>query len=234
MPFLRSATDRYRQFFALVAQGSGTVPTVDVDLVWHTHQLAPRRYAIFCNKFAGRFVNHDDSDTPGRSEQREELFARTKATYRAVFASEHRICLSWYCTASHLGPEDRAALRVLVRAEQQRRADGGLERMSLATCACIVDDAGANGGGAQPHAAPEELSCADAPPPCVEPPIAWKKDNASANCADAPPPCVEPPLAWKAECGAPPPCDTNPYVSMTQSHDESRLAGKGPGCFLKL
>lgn len=94
VPFLRSATDCYQQFFALVAQGSGTVPTVDVDLVWHTHQLAPRRYAVFCNKFAGRFVNHDDSDAPGRSEQREELFARTKATYRAVFASEYRICLS--------------------------------------------------------------------------------------------------------------------------------------------
>jgi hypothetical protein len=37
------------------------VPTLDVDLVWHTHQLSPVRYMIFSKATAnGRFVDHND------------------------------------------------------------------------------------------------------------------------------------------------------------------------------
>ena len=42
------------------------VPTVLVDLVWHTHMLDPLRYGSETRKLAGRFVNHEDDVTPER------------------------------------------------------------------------------------------------------------------------------------------------------------------------
>ncbi len=36
------------------------VPTLDIDLVWHTHQLMARRYSRDCLEHVGRFIDHDD------------------------------------------------------------------------------------------------------------------------------------------------------------------------------
>jgi hypothetical protein len=58
----RSAV-RYQRFFALIAEHPGhlLVPTLDVDLVRHTHQLSPAKYALYCRATtSGRFINHDD------------------------------------------------------------------------------------------------------------------------------------------------------------------------------
>ena len=37
-------------------------PTPIVDLVWHTHQQFPARYAVECRRLAGSFVDHDDDE----------------------------------------------------------------------------------------------------------------------------------------------------------------------------
>ena len=37
------------------------VPTLDVDLAWHTHQLYPHSYRDYCITFVGRAINHDDT-----------------------------------------------------------------------------------------------------------------------------------------------------------------------------
>ena len=50
---LQRAAMRYRNFFLLVAELPGpVVPDLDVDLVWHTHQLSPARYASFSRAVA--------------------------------------------------------------------------------------------------------------------------------------------------------------------------------------
>jgi len=52
---------RYYGFLTLVPDiGSFSVPTLDVDLVWHTHQLSPKAYRKDCSLYVGKFVNHDD------------------------------------------------------------------------------------------------------------------------------------------------------------------------------
>ncbi|KAJ1551675.1 hypothetical protein HK096_004954 [Nowakowskiella sp. JEL0078] len=57
------ATLRYARFIMLIKQESGRfmVPTLDIDLAWHTHQLHPYRYQIFGLNNVGRVINHDDS-----------------------------------------------------------------------------------------------------------------------------------------------------------------------------
>ncbi|TFK20551.1 hypothetical protein FA15DRAFT_559230, partial [Coprinopsis marcescibilis] len=36
------------------------VPTLDIDLVWHTHQLCAEKYQQDCLRYVRRFVDHDD------------------------------------------------------------------------------------------------------------------------------------------------------------------------------
>ncbi|KAI1856892.1 uncharacterized protein JN550_013599 [Neoarthrinium moseri] len=60
---LKNAIDRYEKFFTLIAEYpySSLSPTPDIDLVWHTHQLSPKRYGLYSvMKANGRFVNHND------------------------------------------------------------------------------------------------------------------------------------------------------------------------------
>lgn len=42
------------------------VPTLEIDLAWHTHQLFPRNYREWCLEHVGRAINHDDSYNPGK------------------------------------------------------------------------------------------------------------------------------------------------------------------------
>jgi hypothetical protein len=34
-----------------------SVPTLDIDLVWHTHQLMPEKYRANCSAYVGRFID---------------------------------------------------------------------------------------------------------------------------------------------------------------------------------
>ncbi|KAI6101714.1 hypothetical protein EV401DRAFT_1876405 [Pisolithus croceorrhizus] len=59
---LKHCIARYKGFLGLMAQSSGSffVPTLDIDLAWHTHQLIAQRYEEECMELVGRYVNHDD------------------------------------------------------------------------------------------------------------------------------------------------------------------------------
>ncbi|KAL4081307.1 hypothetical protein V8B97DRAFT_1863695 [Scleroderma yunnanense] len=52
---------RYHAFLDLISSrpNSMSVPTLDIDLVWHTHQLMPARYESDCELYVGRFVDHE-------------------------------------------------------------------------------------------------------------------------------------------------------------------------------
>ncbi|TEB32128.1 hypothetical protein FA13DRAFT_285160 [Coprinellus micaceus] len=59
---LRHALARYHAFLDLLssAPASFFVPTLDIDLVWHTHQLWSPKYEQDCRTHVGRFIDHDD------------------------------------------------------------------------------------------------------------------------------------------------------------------------------
>jgi Glycine-rich domain-containing protein-like len=66
-PFARRrAVIRYHKFILLMdrrspAAGKALVPTLDIDLCWHTHQLFPTEYRNWCLEHVGRPINHDDT-----------------------------------------------------------------------------------------------------------------------------------------------------------------------------
>ncbi|KAF1991264.1 hypothetical protein K402DRAFT_347332 [Aulographum hederae CBS 113979] len=123
---LTHARTRYTNFFALFALHPGNiiVPTFDVDLVWHTQQLDPSRYREYCDKIAGRFINHDDKIGKG---ELGSTFEETKRLYFESFGEVYDECLCWDCAAvreavERDGPKDEAEMEVVMRGAREKVA----------------------------------------------------------------------------------------------------------------
>ncbi|EFQ32613.1 uncharacterized protein GLRG_07627 [Colletotrichum graminicola M1.001] len=95
---------RYARFFQLIAAHPRTVmvPTLDIDLVWHTHQLSPARYLAFSKRaVAGRLVDHDDEIA---DETLGALAADMQELWADVFDGEaYHACLCWACEGGRAG-----------------------------------------------------------------------------------------------------------------------------------
>nr|XP_036578938.1 chloroperoxidase [Colletotrichum truncatum]KAF6786321.1 chloroperoxidase [Colletotrichum truncatum] len=87
---LAQSINRYRNFFHLIGAHPGTVmvPTLDIDLVWHTHQLSPLRYRAYSKKMAGRLIDHDDEISADRLQ---ELSTDMQGLWRQEFGTEYHI-----------------------------------------------------------------------------------------------------------------------------------------------
>ncbi|KAG2040497.1 hypothetical protein BDR03DRAFT_915553 [Suillus americanus] len=65
---LQHCIARYHAFLNIMAESPASffVPTLDIDLGWHTHQLMASRYQNDCLSLVGRYVNHDDKVEEGQ------------------------------------------------------------------------------------------------------------------------------------------------------------------------
>jgi len=68
---LSTGISRYHKFLFLMATLKKMskshlllVPTLDIDLAWHTHQLFPQPYREWCIQNIGKPINHDDTMKP--------------------------------------------------------------------------------------------------------------------------------------------------------------------------
>lgn len=88
-PFaLFKANTRYHKFLLLMNRKTARkrrypnlVPTLDIDLCWHTHQLFPVPYRAWCTEHLGTAINHDD--TIGRGDLDVGLRETSLAWYNA-------------------------------------------------------------------------------------------------------------------------------------------------------
>ncbi|KAF8076953.1 hypothetical protein FPV67DRAFT_1473294 [Lyophyllum atratum] len=64
---LHHAIARYHAFLDLLAASpkSQFAPTLDIDLVWHTHQLMGPEYNSDCKTYVGRYIDHNDKIEEG-------------------------------------------------------------------------------------------------------------------------------------------------------------------------
>jgi hypothetical protein len=92
------AVDRYSKYLELFKRYPNRifVPTIDIDLVWHTHLCSPRRYETAVLSLAGRFINHDDK--LGKETLADGLDG-TKNLFRVRFGEEYLRCFCWDCEA---------------------------------------------------------------------------------------------------------------------------------------
>ncbi|KAI1122936.1 hypothetical protein F5Y10DRAFT_252890 [Nemania abortiva] len=87
--------ERFLKLFKLYPKKM-LVPTLDIDLVWHTHQCSPSHYGLATTERAGRFIDHNDKLG---TQTLNPAFEDTKALYRIRFADEYQTCLCWDCEA---------------------------------------------------------------------------------------------------------------------------------------
>lgn len=94
---LSRGRSRYRDFFVLLGAypANTMVPTIDIDLVWHTHQLNPPAYRAFSLEVAGgRFVNHIDTIS---NATRGNAFGVIRDLWQRHFGEEYSRCFCWDC-----------------------------------------------------------------------------------------------------------------------------------------
>ncbi|KAB8360599.1 hypothetical protein FH972_024337 [Carpinus fangiana] len=88
---------KYTRFMTIIAADTSrmAVPTLDVDLAWHTHQLDPGSYYNYTTeKTKGIFVNHDDKVAETALSNG---FLRTSEQYQHMFGEPYSECTCWYC-----------------------------------------------------------------------------------------------------------------------------------------
>ncbi|KAL2867985.1 uncharacterized protein BJX67DRAFT_371673 [Aspergillus lucknowensis] len=97
---------KYAVFFQIMSSNPGrmAVPTLDVDLAWHTHQLSPGRYyeySIHRTEQDGKraiFIDHDDKVSETKLS---DSFEWTSKMYRKITDGEiYSECTCWYCEAT--------------------------------------------------------------------------------------------------------------------------------------
>ncbi|KAL4875962.1 hypothetical protein BJY04DRAFT_223577 [Aspergillus karnatakaensis] len=148
-PTLSDTTHRlirkYAVFFQIMSSNPGhmAVPTLDVDLAWHTHQLSPHRYFTYSlhrTKQDGKravLIDHDDKVSEIKLSDGFEWTAKMyrKLTDGGVYSE----CTCWYCEAtrsSDLGP------RFLPSSSSATKARAAAE--SLHTNPCVSQDPSKN------------------------------------------------------------------------------------------
>lgn len=75
------------------------VPTLDVDLAWHTHQLSPKQYYDFTVKETMKFIDHDDKI---EEDLLSDGFEWTSKTYEKMFGEIYSECTCWYCEGLYI------------------------------------------------------------------------------------------------------------------------------------
>lgn len=66
------------------------VPTYDVDLIWHTHQLHPVSYCNNVSKILGKVLEHDDMDSDRtKGKKLDTGFSGTTAQWEETFGTRY-------------------------------------------------------------------------------------------------------------------------------------------------
>lgn len=87
---------KYQRFFGIMAANpqKTAVPTLDIDLAWHTHQLSPRSYYAYSLQQTNKFIDHDDKIEEG---ELNSAFQWTSKTYQEKYGEVYSECTCWYC-----------------------------------------------------------------------------------------------------------------------------------------
>ena len=87
---------KYR-FLDLISSrpNSMTVPTLDIDLVWHTHQLMAARYGLDCEHYVGRYVDQLVFVFVFREPNQTSYLSELKVRENRLSAAFDETCLAW-------------------------------------------------------------------------------------------------------------------------------------------
>ncbi|KAK1432293.1 hypothetical protein QVD17_09188 [Tagetes erecta] len=94
--YLEGAIERYKGFLHMIRRNkqmkskSFCVPTYDIDLIWHTHQLHPLSYCNDMMCLLGNVLDHDDKDSDRTKGQKLDIgFSQTTKRWKEMFSSRY-------------------------------------------------------------------------------------------------------------------------------------------------
>ncbi|EOA16038.1 hypothetical protein CARUB_v10004166mg [Capsella rubella] len=94
--FLQEAVARYKAFLYLIKRNRERsiklfcVPTYDIDLIWHTHQLHALSYYKDLTKMIGKVLEHDDTDSDrSKGKKLDTGFSGTTAQWEETFGRRY-------------------------------------------------------------------------------------------------------------------------------------------------
>lgn len=89
---------KYDRFFQMMETypSKAIVPTLDIDLAWHTDQLSPAAYYKHCMNTTKVFMDHDDKV---EEKKLSDAFEWTCEAYQHMFGERYSQCNCWYCEA---------------------------------------------------------------------------------------------------------------------------------------
>lgn len=109
--YLEESVGRYKGFLHQIKRnkekslGMFCVPTYDIDLIWHSHQLQPASYSQDMTKVMGRILEHDDTGSDGgKGNKRENGFTETTRQWEETFGLRY-----WRAGAMYKGSEPTLA-----------------------------------------------------------------------------------------------------------------------------
>ncbi|XP_042497154.1 glycine-rich domain-containing protein 2 [Macadamia integrifolia] len=110
--FLEQALARYKGFLHLIKRNKERsirrfcVPTYDVDLMWHSHQLHPVSYCKDMVEALGKVLEHDDVDSDRTKGQKLDVgFSETTKQWEETFGLRY-----WRAGAMYRGSAPRALI----------------------------------------------------------------------------------------------------------------------------
>lgn len=94
--YIEGAVARYKGFLHLIKRNkendikSFSVPTYDIDLIWHTHQLNPVSYCKDLLNIMGKILEHDDTDSDRSKGQKLDVgFSGTTKTFEEMYGRRY-------------------------------------------------------------------------------------------------------------------------------------------------
>lgn len=92
---------RYLRFMNIIFTNAlhVAVPTLDVDLAWHTHQLSSKQYFLYNMTNCGRFVDHDDKID---NDKLSTSFKWTSEMYETMYEEVYLDCTYWGCEGFYI------------------------------------------------------------------------------------------------------------------------------------
>ncbi|KAI1735896.1 hypothetical protein F4680DRAFT_452558 [Xylaria scruposa] len=108
------------------------VPTLDVDLAWHTHQLSPASYYEWMCLRTHRFIDHDDKIDESKLST---SFEWTSKIYQELYGEVYSECTCWYCESVRTSHVSSIANRLSIfKSDKDKAHDNFYESGRAALC----------------------------------------------------------------------------------------------------
>ncbi|KAI1175598.1 hypothetical protein F4777DRAFT_598479 [Nemania sp. FL0916] len=97
------------------------VPTLDIDLAWHTHQLSPASYYEWMCSKTKRFIDHDDKIDETKLST---AFEWTSGVYQEMYGEVYSECTCWYCESIRTSHTSSVAEKIpIFKTEKGKASD---------------------------------------------------------------------------------------------------------------